>query len=51
MLVLICWMFLNIMLKDVNFNVEEIYSDGIVKKRNTIYDLSKINDFNKHSNT
>lgn len=36
-------------LKDVNFDVEEIYSDGTTKKRNTIYDLSKINDFYKHN--
>ena len=34
---------------NVRFNVEEIYSDGTVKKRNTIYDLSKINDFYKHN--
>ena len=36
-------------LKDVDFNVKEIYSDGTIRKRNTIYDLSKINDFNKHN--
>ncbi len=33
--------------KDVKFNVEEIFSNGVVKKRNTIYDLSKIDDFDR----
>ena len=33
--------------KDIDFNVQEIYANGTVLKRNTIYDLGRINDYDK----
>ena len=33
--------------KNVKFNVEEVFNNGSVKRRNTIYDISKVDDFNK----
>ena len=33
--------------KNVKFNVEEVFANGVVKRRNTIYDMSKIDDFNR----
>ena len=33
--------------KDISFDVEEIYNDGHVLKRDTIYDFSRIDDYDK----